>query len=52
MLRAIPGGRIDHGHHANLAFQALHDTVEFNKAVETGLKIVDTSKFWNVTLQG
>ena len=40
----ISGGRIDHGHHENKAFQALHDTLEFNKAVQTGLDNLDTSK--------
>ena len=30
---ATAGGRIDHGHHSNMARRALHDTVAFDEAV-------------------
>jgi len=30
----VESGRIDHGHHGNMARHALHDTVEFQNAVE------------------
>ncbi|MBM7072336.1 alkaline phosphatase [Shewanella sp. 202IG2-18] len=33
-LLVVESGRIDHGHHAGNAYNALHDTVEFAKAVE------------------
>ena len=29
----VEGGRIDHGHHANSAYMALHDTLAFDRAV-------------------
>ena len=33
----VEGGRIDHGHHANNAYRALGDTIEFSSAVATAL---------------
>jgi len=33
----VEGGRIDHAHHDNCAYHALHDTVEFAKAVQVAL---------------
>jgi alkaline phosphatase len=33
----VEGGRIDHAHHDNNAYNALHDTVEFAKAVQVAL---------------
>ena len=42
MLFLIPaGGRIDHGHHANLVQQALGDTVAFSDAVQTAMDMTD-----------
>ncbi|MDE1462473.1 alkaline phosphatase [Spartinivicinus poritis] len=38
----VEGGRIDHGHHAGNAYRALHDTVEFSKAVATAMKMTDS----------
>ncbi|XP_065640705.1 alkaline phosphatase, tissue-nonspecific isozyme isoform X6 [Hydra vulgaris] len=38
------GGRIDHGHHANKAFHALHDTVELNDAVHKAKEITDSDE--------
>ena len=37
-LLVVESGRIDHGHHAGNAYNALHDTVEFAKAVEAAYK--------------
>jgi alkaline phosphatase len=37
----VEGGRIDHGHHAGSAFLALHEAVEFSRAIETALAKVD-----------
>ncbi|MCX4027186.1 alkaline phosphatase [Endozoicomonas sp. SM1973] len=37
----VEGGRIDHGHHAGNAYRALHDTIEFSKAVATAIKMTD-----------
>jgi alkaline phosphatase len=37
----VEGGRIDHGHHANSAYLALHDTLAFSAAVERTLARVD-----------
>ena len=34
----VESGRIDHGHHAGNAFNALSDTVEFAKAVQTAVE--------------
>ena len=36
------GGRIDHGHHKGVAYDALHETLAFDKAVAAGLKLIDT----------
>lgn len=33
----VEGGRIDHAHHAGNAFNALNDTIELSRAVETSL---------------
>ncbi|MFZ5453469.1 MAG: alkaline phosphatase [Thermodesulfobacteriota bacterium] len=33
----VEGGRIDHAHHANNAYHALHDTLEFARAVQVAL---------------
>ncbi|XP_065640700.1 alkaline phosphatase isoform X1 [Hydra vulgaris] len=40
----VEGGRIDHGHHANKAFHALHDTVELNDAVHKAKEITDSDE--------
>lgn len=37
----ISGGRIDHGHHAGVAYNALLDTLAFEEAVEKALEMVD-----------
>lgn len=37
----VEGGRIDHGHHDNLAKYAVDEAVEFSKAIEEALKVVD-----------
>ena len=37
----VESGRIDHGHHAGNAYNALTDTVEMAKAVETAVNSVD-----------
>jgi alkaline phosphatase len=37
----VEGGRIDHGHHAGSAYLALHEAVEFSRAVEAALSRVD-----------
>ena len=42
-LPSTLAGRIDHGHHANKAFLALHDTVELGKAVEIATNITKPS---------
>ncbi|MEI8643551.1 alkaline phosphatase [Pseudoalteromonas sp. Hal040] len=34
----VESGRIDHGHHAGNAYNALNDTVEFAKAVQTAVE--------------
>ncbi|WP_448568016.1 alkaline phosphatase [Thalassotalea ganghwensis] len=36
-LLVVESGRIDHGHHAGNAYNALNDTVEFAKAVEAAV---------------
>ena len=40
----VEGGRIDHGHHANMAGLALSETQEFAKAVKVALSKVDLSE--------
>ena len=35
------GGRIDHGHHKNLAHIALDETAEFSKAIEVALRMTN-----------
>lgn len=37
----VEAGRIDHGHHAGSAYNALTDTIEFAKAVKTAVDSVD-----------
>jgi len=37
----VEGGRIDHAHHATNAYRALDETVEFAKAIEEVMKLVD-----------
>lgn len=37
----VEGGRIDHGHHAGVAYNALRDTLAFEEAVEKALEMVD-----------
>ncbi|MFV8780801.1 alkaline phosphatase [Microbulbifer sp. SA54] len=37
----VEGGRIDHGHHAGNAYNALHDAVEFAKAVQVAMENTD-----------
>ncbi len=37
----VESGRIDHGHHAGSAYNALTDTIEFAKAVEATINAVD-----------
>lgn len=39
----VEAGRIDHGHHAGNAYNALHETIALSDAVETALKTVDLS---------
>ena len=34
-----PAGRIDHGHHANSAYNALHDAVEMANAVAKAVEM-------------
>jgi alkaline phosphatase len=43
-LLMVEGGRIDHGHHAGSAYLALHEAVEFSRAVETALGRVDLAE--------
>ncbi|XP_002159471.2 alkaline phosphatase isoform X1 [Hydra vulgaris] len=40
----VEGGRIDHGHHDNKAFHALHDAVELNHAVQKAKDITDPNE--------
>ena len=37
----VEGGRIDHGHHAGNAFNALNDAVEFARAVQVAMERTD-----------
>lgn len=37
----VEGGRIDHGHHAGSAYNALTETIEFAKAVQTAVEATD-----------
>ncbi|WP_413231495.1 alkaline phosphatase [Microbulbifer aggregans] len=37
----VEGGRIDHGHHAGNAYNALHDAVEFANAVQVAMENTD-----------
>jgi len=40
----VEAGRIDHGHHAGNAFNALSDTIEFSKTVQAVVDSVDMSE--------
>lgn len=40
-LLLVEGGRIDHGHHDNQAKYAIDETIEFSKAIEATMKVVD-----------
>lgn len=40
----VEAGRIDHGHHAGNAYNALHETIALSDAVEAALKKVDLSE--------
>ncbi len=40
----VEAGRIDHGHHAGSAYNALTDTIEFSKAVKAAVESVDMSE--------
>lgn len=40
----VEAGRIDHGHHAGSAFNALTDTIEFSKTVQAVVDSVDMSE--------
>ncbi|MGB0893641.1 MAG: alkaline phosphatase [Parashewanella sp.] len=40
-MLVVESGRIDHGHHAGNAFNALEDTIEFSQAVEMAMKSTD-----------
>jgi alkaline phosphatase len=40
----IEAGRIDHGHHANSAYNALHDTIAFARAVEKAVKMTNSEE--------
>lgn len=40
----VEGGRIDHGHHKNLAKYAIDETAEFSKAIEAALGKIDLSE--------
>ncbi len=37
----VESGRIDHAHHANNAWRALTDTIEFSRAIEAAVGLVD-----------
>lgn len=40
---AVEGGRIDHAHHASVAYNSLHDTLAMDEAVIRALELTDTS---------
>ncbi|MBD1390496.1 alkaline phosphatase [Neiella sp. HB171785] len=40
----VEAGRIDHGHHAGSAFNALTDTIEFSEAVAHAVAVTDPSE--------
>ncbi|KAL9969148.1 hypothetical protein ACROYT_G021324 [Oculina patagonica] len=40
----VEGGRIDHGHHQNQAFRALHDTLAMDKAVSKALHLTNRAE--------
>jgi alkaline phosphatase len=37
----VEGGRIDHAHHANNAYRSLTDTIEFARAIQAAVDMVD-----------
>ncbi|EAT11131.1 alkaline phosphatase family protein [Oceanobacter sp. RED65] len=43
-LLIVESGRIDHGHHAGNAYNALHDTIALSKAVAQAQQQVDTKE--------
>ncbi|CAH8520489.1 unnamed protein product [Schistosoma turkestanicum] len=43
-LLLVEGGRIDHGHHESRAKYALTETLEFEKAIEKALSLVDVKE--------
>ena len=40
----ITGARIDHAHHAGVAYKALTDTLAFEKAIETAVNMVNVQE--------
>lgn len=40
-LLVVESGRIDHAHHANNAWRALTDTIEFDRAIQAAVELVD-----------
>ena len=40
----VEGGRIDHGHHANNAYRALDETIEFSNAIEVARQKTDPAE--------
>ena len=40
----VESGRIDHGHHANSAYNALTDTIEFSRAIQAAVDNTDPSE--------
>ena len=40
----VESGRIDHAHHANNAWRALTDTIEFDRAIQTAVDLVDLNE--------
>lgn len=40
----IESGRIDHAHHANNAYNALNETIEFSKAIDAALNATDPNE--------
>ncbi len=40
-MLVVESGRIDHGHHAGSAYNALTDTIEFSKAVQAAIDATD-----------
>lgn len=40
----VEGAQIDKAHHDNVAYHALHETVEFDKAIKEGMSMVDLTE--------